>query len=42
MDKQKTFKFVFIAHIHQVTLALKFPCLVSITWRRGNLFEYIG
>ncbi len=33
---QKIYKVLFTAHIQTVTLALKFPCVVSITWRRGT------
>ncbi len=31
----KIYKSVFTAVVHSVTLALKFPCVVSVTWRRG-------
>lgn len=32
---QKIYKFIFTAHIKTVSLALKFPCVVSIIWKRG-------
>jgi len=35
MSSIKIFKFGFIADIKTVTLALKFPCIVSVFWKRG-------
>lgn len=32
----KVYKFGFIADIKTVTLALKFPCIVSVFWKRGT------
>lgn len=32
---QKHFKFMFQAHVKTVSLALKFPCVVSVIWKRG-------
>lgn len=32
---QKLFKFMFQATVKTVTLALKFPCVVSVIWKRG-------
>ena len=37
----KIYKAVFTAQIHTVSLALKFPCVVSVTWRRGSSIIYI-
>lgn len=34
-SNQKIFKFIFQANLKTVTLALKFPCVVSIIWKRG-------
>jgi hypothetical protein len=31
----KIYKSVFTVVVHTVSLALKFPCVVSVTWRRG-------
>lgn len=42
MSAQKHYKFVFTAYIKTVTLALKFPCVVSVTWRRGTLSQIKG
>ena len=36
MEGQKLYKFVFTAQVHTVSLALKFPCVVSVTWKRGE------
>jgi hypothetical protein len=35
---QKIYKFIFNAHVKTVSLALKFPCVVSIIWKRGIFF----
>ena len=32
----KIYKSVFTAQLHTVSLALKFQCVVSVTWRRGK------
>ena len=37
MSNQKHYKFVFTAFVKTVTLALKFPCVVSVNWRRSTL-----
>ncbi len=42
MAETKVFKFVFTAHVQSVSLALKFPCVVSIMWKRGNLHFILG
>ena len=33
---QKCFKFTFLAYIDEVRLALKFPCTLSVIWKRGD------
>jgi len=42
MQNQKIYKFCFNAFLHSVSLALKFPCVVSVTWKRGNYVCYSG
>jgi hypothetical protein len=32
----KIYKFVFTALVKTVALALKFPCVVSVIWKRGK------
>ena len=39
-NMSKIYKAVFTAQVHTVSLALKFPCVVSVTWRRGNFLIY--
>lgn len=34
-DNQKHYKFIFQANVKTVSLALKFPCVVSVIWKRG-------
>jgi hypothetical protein len=36
MEGQRIYKFVFNALVQTVTLALKFPCVVAVSWRRGT------
>ena len=35
-SNQKHFKFMFQANVKTVSLALKFPCVVSVIWKRGE------
>lgn len=42
MEVNKIYKFAFIADVKTVTLALKFPCVVSVFWKRGMIFANLG
>jgi hypothetical protein len=42
MTDTKVFKFVFTANVQSVSLALKFPCVVSVMWKRGILLLMLG
>lgn len=33
---QKVFKFAFVADILTLKLGLKFPCTISVIWKRGE------
>lgn len=36
MSDQKVFKFAFLATISTLKLGLKFPCTISVIWKRGE------
>lgn len=33
---QKCFKFTFFAFLDSLKLSLKFPCTISVIWKRGD------
>ncbi len=40
--RDKIYKFNFYADVEYVSIALKFQCVLSVIWKRGNCFYILG